>query len=786
MKFIITVLCILTVTYTYSQVTISGTVCDEDKQPIEYFDVRIYTATDSTLLKGAAFMDGKFIISDLSVPLCIIKITSLGYQDFYKKIDMSSEQKNNYKFTLIKEEKALQEVVVLAQKPSIINKSDRYVVKIQNTSLSDAGNAINLLRRIPFVIVDNITKEISIAGRGTTMIMIDGRKIIGTQELETLNSQNIKDVEVIENPSAKYEAEGHAVINIITSRNENKGLNINLDASYQRGRHNNGLVQTTVTYALPKMLFFMQYGYTATNNEGFNSEIRNLNKGNASFSLISEDKSNLFKNRIHDYSFGINYTPAKNHFIGLKYNGFTGTVSGETIKNTEYSKNGTDYPLEILNHKKNDNPNRGNMNVNYTYTKNGYEFSFLSDYTYSNTKSTSLINEYDIAQSYNRVMNNDWKAKYNVFSAQFNLKIPLTFLNGGSIEFGSKYSFVESENESKFYKNNQGQLEVVPEFTSDILFAEKILGTYFMLSGKSDKGFRYSAGIRHEYLRNKNEERNDNVLKKTEIKNDFFPSTTISYSASKELNFRTSYSRRIVRPSYSTLNNSVWYINSFSSRQGNPDLKSSIYNTISLSAQWKKIIFSTTASYIQNPIDLLYINDSVQIEKHIVKSLNTQNRWSYSFNISASYSYKFWNTRPFFSFTHMERSIWEDGKKYSNKSPGFYFKLSNEFNLSKTSFADFDFIFNKPNYSFKEFINQYTFNFSFRQKLLKEKLTLQLSYEYTPTLWKQKLDYGYKNILFTWDGDNRNMLTISLKYKFNRTKKEFKSKESNRSELNRL
>jgi hypothetical protein len=136
--------------------------------------------------------------------------------------------------------------------------------------------------------------------------------------------------------------------------------------------------------------------------------------------------------------------------------------------------------------------------------------------------------------------------------------------------------------------------------------------------------------------------------------------------------------------------------------------------------------------------------------------------------------------------TFSERSIIEDRIKYSVNYPGIYLSLRNNILLFKSLDIDFDFTYSKSAYSFKIFNDQYEFNLSIRQKLFKDKLSILLYCNYIPTKWGQLLDYSYKYIDFVWDGDDRKQIGISIRYNFNTTKHQFKSKSSNEEELNRM
>ncbi|MDR0429061.1 MAG: TonB-dependent receptor [Tannerellaceae bacterium] len=767
----------------FAQISIKGKVVDEKTLPLDYFSVEILTSNDSSFVKRGSFLNGEFQIDNIKEGEYMFKFSSLGYLDLITIDNVQSI--NNKTFQLTEKSIDLKEIVVISRLPKVLNKTDRYVVEVENTSISDAGNAVNALSRTPFVIVDNMSNEVTIAGKGTTLIMINNRRISGYHELEMLNSQDIKEIEVIENPSAKYEAEGHSVINIITKKKREKGININLQTLYTRGRHDSGKLLGSVTYSIDKLVLFTQYGYNADNSEGFNSSNEKYEKGGYSFIMKQKNLENLDKTRLNEYSLGVNYHPIENHSFAVKYDGYYGNIYFNTINKMDIILNNTAPSTEFLYKGGKNSVQKDGINFNYNFGNKGYEISLISDYIKSKGSSNFNIDETDTKNSYQNHKLYDWLGNYDLYSIQFDAKIPLNSVNA-SLEGGNRYSYVKSENDSKFFNNTDGNWVVNDEFSSLVNFDEKIFGTYVLLTGKIREKTQYSIGLRYEYSDNKNRwDISNDSFEKNNTSN-FFPSLLITHRLKDDISLRLSYSKRISRPSYEALNNSIKYINSYSNEQGNPYLKPAMYNTVSLSSQTKNINTSFHVSYIENPNDLLYLNDLEQIEKYTCMRINTENRWSFTFNLNSSFSYKKWSIQPFFSLTYMERAIIEDGIKYKTDYPGIYLSIRNSLNLYKNLDMDFDATYNKASHSFKKFNDQYIFNLSLRKKLLKDKLTIQLTGNYTPTKWEQKLDYSYKYIDFVWNGDNRKQLTLSVRYNFNTAKKQFKSKSSNTEELRRL
>lgn len=678
MKKIATVLLFLMSCHVFSQNTISGKVTDNKNNSIEYFNVQLLSTKDSTEIMSTAFIDGKYNLDHLKDGRYTLKFSSFGYETTTRNVILSNDQSKPLNITLPLHINDLKETTVMAKRPKVINKNDRYVVDIENTSISDAGDAIAVLRRTPFIMVDNKTENITVAGRDATIIMINGRQITSKQELKSISSQNIKSIDVIENPSAKYNADGHSVINIITKNNRARGLNADIFSKYTRGRHNSGQIQSDLSYGTKKLIYIGQIGYASNLEEGFNSTIERYENENYSFKANSYNLQNEFKTKMLTYAAGLDYQPNKQHYFSIKLDGMDATVTGNTISNQEKTRNGNVLPTMQLHSLKKDSYNRNTYTFNYKYNKEDISIYFASDYTKYKMTSDNTLDEHTIPATEEMKKINNSNSNYDLFSLQYDISLPVSFLNS-KIELGSRFSNINSTNHNAFFNKTQNNWVQDKSYSGDIDYDETLLGSYMMIAGNISDKIKFNGGVRYEFTKYFNKW-GESILAQSDRKShNLFPSLLISYNANKDCSLRLSYSKRIKRPSYKSLNNSLWYINSYSARQGNPQLKPSVYNTLSLSTNYKKINASFNISHIQNPNDLLHINDKKQLERHIVKFVNTTDRLLYSFNINTSYQYKIWSIQPFLSMTFGERAIYEDGVKYSTDYPGVYLKVSNRY-----------------------------------------------------------------------------------------------------------
>jgi RNase P/RNase MRP subunit p29 len=249
-KFTLSVLCILCWFSSYAQQIngrIAGSVLDESKKALPFATIMLLKATDSSLVKGELSNEaGKFQIDGISEGKYIIALSLVGYTKTYSPAISLSSVNHSIQLNPIQmkqETQHLKEVTVVGQKPFIEQKIDKTVVNVENSIVASGGNALEVLQRSPGVMVDK-DDRISLRGKQGVIIMIDGKPTNLSAEdaanmLRNMPSNSIEQVELITNPSAKYDAAGNAgIINIKLKKNNKVGMNGSVTAgNTMEGRH---------------------------------------------------------------------------------------------------------------------------------------------------------------------------------------------------------------------------------------------------------------------------------------------------------------------------------------------------------------------------------------------------------------------------------------------------------------------------------------------------------------------------------------------------------------------
>ena len=231
-------LCFTTILFSQTSFySISGTALTKDNKPIEFGNVIALSIKDSSLLKGVPFQNGDFKLDGILIDSVIIKISSIGYSDFVKAVvRQNSDSIINLGKIVLKEDNTLSEITVSAKTPLFEMDGEKVKVNVEKTALNSAGNALDVLRRSPGIMVSN-SDNVSVFGKGAAIIYLDGLLISSTDILKSLPSNEIKSIEIIRNPSSKYDAAGMAVINITTIRNSLQGYTGNIIQNVLIGKY---------------------------------------------------------------------------------------------------------------------------------------------------------------------------------------------------------------------------------------------------------------------------------------------------------------------------------------------------------------------------------------------------------------------------------------------------------------------------------------------------------------------------------------------------------------------
>ena len=535
---------------------ISGKVIDETtKEALPYVNIVIYDMAKKVITGGITDDNGEFKVKDIPRGNSLVEIQFIGFKTFSKPISITSEEKNISLGTIsLQEDSAkLDEVVVRAETYTVIQKVDRKVINVGKDLTAAGTTASELLNNVQSVSVDSQTGQISLRGNSNVRVLVDGRptNIPAAQLLRQIPSNSIKSIELITNPSAKYNPDGMSgIINIILNKNANTGFNGGLDTGVTAGHYVRYNASINMNYKTGKVNFFVNYGYNGGDNYNFGFVERpgiNLQD----FRFINENQSHLVK-------FGADFYLNDKNTLSFytTQNWFDGFASGRS----RISDTNGNLLINAPNTQDNTSPT-GTYNVNYKvdFKKEGHNLELEA--TYSNTNAENFLNNLDDIDPTN-INNyfNDIESKRN--NTQLNLDYTNPLNEKTKLELGLEYRGDNTNNLND--TDQQVFTQTGQDFVgnSDFQFERNILSGYVNYAKTMDK-FTMQLGARLEsftvdgtfsrYIGNSFNTINETLVVDQEFFN-VYPSAFFTYSPTEKNQWQISYSRRIDRPGIQQVN----------------------------------------------------------------------------------------------------------------------------------------------------------------------------------------------------------------------------------------
>ncbi|UZD21464.1 outer membrane beta-barrel family protein [Algoriphagus halophytocola] len=572
---------------------VSGTVKDQNGQAVPYANVALISTHDGSLVDGAVSdEEGKFLIETGKTGKVKLVISSIGFTPFESEaFELKSGLVKDFGSLSIQDEMTgLEEVTVKSSRPEIIIEPDKTTVNVEGTVMAEGSNALDVIGRSPGIYVDQ-DGNINLNGRSGATVMINDRlTYMSATELanflRAMPAENIKSIEVINNPSSRFDAEGSAgVINLVLKKNTVDGIfgNVQLGSLY----NGQWLPNTGVALNVKK-------GKWSTNaNLNYNHYGRfNDLEINRNFTL-PEGVSNFFQDsRITSRNKNLFFNGSANYEINENQN-FAINVQASNSNDTDNSKSLTTIITPGVDDtsfldSKNDSDGNGNRifaNLHYDakFDTLGTKLSADVDFTRMNSDSESLLTNMqwsgdDLSNTfdYNILTLNDMY--YNIFTAKTDFVKPV---GKGTIETGVKGSWVKSDN-NLYLSRSEEEGPYVPDPNSNsFIYNENVLAAYVSYKGKFSDKLSFQAGLRGEHS-----DITGNSVTLGEVNNqkyfNLFPSAFLQQKVSDNYQIIYNVNRRITRPNYRLLNPFVYYIDPLTTETGNPNLKPQYSNNFEM------------------------------------------------------------------------------------------------------------------------------------------------------------------------------------------------------------
>ena len=554
--------------------------------PVGYATAALYKTGSEVSIAGAvADGNGVFYITGFALGTYELQLSFLGYETVKRSITVNTLEVdlNLGEIALSDEGVALQEITVQGQRELIEERVDRTIYKAENDRTTAGGDATDVLRRVPMLSVD-LDGNVSMRGSANILVLIDNRpSAIAASSiadaLRQIPADEIKAVEVITSPSARFDAEGTSgVINIVTKKNNLQGMTLNVNSAAGWRGSNLGLQGSA---RKGKMGFSLGgFGRSGYNILGSfeNKQVTNLANGSVSTTQQSADteRSEIFGR----YNFGVDYEIDAYNFI-------TGAVNFgiRNSENSQYNFLTQNSLNDVLRAQQNreintlDNSNSVDVSLNYTKTfeKKGKELSFLTLYSNNNRDNSftnTLFEENDLESIFSRLKNVN-PSKNEEFTLQVDYVNPINEKGTQIIEYGAKNILRKAYSDFSYFlaQGPTGVYEALPDPTlsNEFSYDQNVTAGYLSYTFQLLKNYTLKPGLRYEYT-------TINADFKTDFKAEIPSYGTLvpSINASRKLKngnmIKLAYNRRIQRPSLRFLNPNIEASNPQQLSQGNPEL----------------------------------------------------------------------------------------------------------------------------------------------------------------------------------------------------------------------
>ncbi len=672
---------------------ITGEVFDEQtKKPVEYANVILFTQNDNKQVTGAVTnRNGKFIIKGINTGKYSVSVEFIGYaKKEINGISVSSSHANVDigKVYLVPTAINMKNVVVKAQRPGVSYQLDKQVIDVSKMNTSISGNATDVLENIPSVNVD-IDGNVTLRGSADFTVYIDGRpSVMDAQDaLLQIPASSIKTIEIITNPSAKYDAEGTAgIINIILKKNQNLGLSgiINANGGFDDKYGGDAQLQ----YKTQSIGYDFGINYNRKNFPGSNIERKQFFLGDSTSYQNSNGNMN-WGHTTFDLRGAINFDLDENDnlSLGARY-GSRDHLRNSTLNYAQWSNINPDQFLYLSNSNQKRSGSFYALNTNFIHKFNGDDANELTGELFlSHDNSNQSTVSSDLQSSIQLDGKNTIELGPRThFRGKMDYTLPL--VDSSKFSAGTEFSSEKSQDVNELYQfdSTLSTYTFEPQFsnTTDYVLSEFAL---YSIYSKNFGPLGLQAGIRSEYtyqnvkLEGTNETYNVNRW-------DFFPTFHSSFKLTDISQFMLSYSRRIQRPRGWELEPFYTWIDANDVRQGNPSLKPEYIDSYELGFQTALAGIS-----ISNDFYYRFTHDKIEHINSVYAdniSLNTIDNVGNDYSLGYEYMFtvnpvKFWEFNLMGDLYNYKITGALNGESFAGQSFNWNIKNNNTFNISPST-----------------------------------------------------------------------------------------------------
>lgn len=773
--------------FAQSTFKITGKVLDSLQQPIDNAVISLIKYNNGALVK-TTFTEkgGDFDFIDLSIDSFKVSVTQLGYTAFISRVivlDSIHLFVQLPDIILKSNSKKLDEVVIISKESFIERKLDRIIVNPDALISNAGGNALDILAKSPGVIIDN-NGGIKLKGKSGVVVFIDDKPtyLSGTElenYLKSLPANSIKQIEIISNPPAKYEAAGNAgIINIKTKKSKLRGLNGNVSANYAQGRYGRTNDNVSLNYSNQKIAFFSNINY---NNQTIFQDLtinrRYKNNDLTTKSLFNQRTYIKVNNQSVSSRLGLDYYINNKTTLGITARGIYNPSSHSKYNYAQVYDSAGILSSNVIADNSDLNVFKNgtvNLNLRHVFDSLGRQLTVDLDYVaYSGLLNQQFKNDVVLADGtniYKDTQTGELPSDISIYAFKSDLEIP--FKNNSKLDAGIKTSFTKTDNDAVYMITQNDITQPNYNLSNHFKYNEMINAAYMNYT-KAFNRFDLQAGLRFESTI-LNGFQLGNIIKPesqfTRTYHNLFPTFYASYKLDSASNHVLvfSYGKRINRPFYKDLNPFVSPLDKYTYYSGNPYVKPTFAHNFSLAHSFKNLL-TTTLSY-NNTID--NIQETIEIANGIYYSRpgNIGSSQQYNISLESSIPFAKWlNTTIYSELVYSEFKSKLYTQTLDAKGTYWFINANNIFQFKKgwsaelsgqyiSDFIDSQFLFGDFGF----------ITIGFQKKILKNMGSLKMSL--SDVLHTNKIRGTINNLELTdahWNSINDSrILSVTFSYRF--------------------
>jgi hypothetical protein len=759
-----------------AQITIKGKTVDKNNLGIGFVTVSLLSYKDSTRFKEQITDSlGAFTLDSIPTGSYILLFSTMGYEKLFKAILVENTAQpviHQGNIILTTDPKQLNAVVVSGNKPAFQRQGDRLVLNITgNKTYATATNVLDILKKVPGL---EVTGEgtIQMAGRITPGIFIDGKPAPMSPEellnyLTTLSPEMIASIEVIANPSGRYDGEYKGIIDIKLKRDKTLGWKGNVSTNVQQNAYTNADNNFLLTYKTKKLTYTARLGYTVGTTVRRYRALQHL----ANTNIMATNTKSLFGNNNFNYQLGVDYTIKKDQRIEILLRAYQ-INRDVSVYNTLHTTDST--AKRVVSDSRSNNssdPTQRNygVNLNYETLLGKSRFQLVSSLVkISNRQMEDIQNTNTITNS----LLDYWKTQLQndvlIRTAQADLS---GNLNNGKWNAGAKFAFTTTKNNLRYDTLNRvTNFEIDSNRTNNFQYQEYITAGYISYEKKLSK-WSYMISLRAEHTHTiANAVTLNLVTKRDYIK--WLPALNITYVTGENKQFTFSYTRRITRPNFAQLNPFRFYFSPLNYWVGNPWLQPSTTDALNISYGQKAFTISLNMGREWDPMSRYPEYDSTtNILQYLGRNLPYNDFASIETSIPVPVT-KWWRMMYNIGFYYLKEQTPYHGVTYSIPIKTYTISSSQYFTLPKGfTFDIYSFYRSRGGNGLYIAKSQYNIDLGLQKTWLKGKLNSKINYYDILDSYEVYFIFRQKSIinneLAHWFGMNR--VVLSLSYSFGKS-----------------